>query len=462
MATTDLAVVGAGPAGLAAAIAAAKAGARVILLDEYARPGGQYLKGAHHSAGLPRALATEHKGHALLDQLSRLDIELRTETLVWGVEGLRLALYHSGTLDWLEAGAVVVATGARELVVPFPGWTLPGVMTLGAAQVLAKEHGVLPGRRFLLAGSGPLLLPVVNQLTRLGAEVVAILEATWPGAWAAHAPALWGNWDRLREGWYYLNKLRQAKAPYHFGRTVVRAVGEKELQAVIVARLDRQGRPIPGSQETVHVDTLCLGFGFLPNVELTQLAGCAHEFDVTRGGWVPQVSEQMETSRPGLFAAGETAGVAGASAAMLEGQIAGLAAAHRLGHIRQEDLARELAHARPIRRRLRRFGAMLNTLFRPLPGLDSITTDDTIICRCEDITVGQVREIAQQGAGELDALKTWTRVGQGPCQGRTCGPLLAGWVARETGCSIPDVGHFRIRPPLKPLTLGDLARKEAG
>ena len=461
MATTDLAVVGAGPAGLAAAIAAAQAGARVTLVDEYARPGGQYLKGAHRSADLPRALATERKGHALLDQLSGLDIELRTETLVWGIEGLRLALCHSGELDWLEAGAVIVATGARELVVPFPGWTLPGVMTLGAAQVLAKEHGVAPGRRVLLAGTGPLLLPVVNQLTRLGAEVVAILEATWPGAWVAHAPALWGNWDRLLEGWYYLNRLRQAGAPYRFGRTVIRAIGENELQAVIVARLDRQGRPVLGSEETVSVDTLCLGFGFLPNVELTQLAGCAHEFDVMRGGWVTQVNEQMETSQAGLFAAGETAGVAGASAAMLEGRIAGLAAAHRLGYVRREELAGDLDRARPIRRRLRRFGAMLNTLFSPPPGLDSITTDDTIICRCEDITAGQVRAVVKQGAGELDALKTWTRVGQGPCQGRTCGPLLARWVARGTGCSMQDAGHFHTRPPLKPLTLGDLARKEA-
>jgi D-hydroxyproline dehydrogenase subunit alpha len=460
MATTDLAVVGAGPAGLAAAIAAAKAGVRVTLVDEYARPGGQYLKGAHHSAGLPRALATERKGHALLDQLSGLDIELRTETLVWGIEGLRLALAHSGALDWLEADAVIVATGARELVVPFPGWTLPGVMTLGAAQVLAKEHGVAPGKRVLLAGTGPLLLPAVNQLTTLGAQVVAILEATRPGGWVAHAPALWGNWDRLREGWYYLNRLRQAKAPYRFGRTVIRAIGENELRAVIVARLDRQGRPIPGSEETVPVDTLCLGFGFLPNVELTQLAGCAHEYDATRGGWAPRMNEQMETSQAGLFAAGEAAGVAGASAAMSEGRIAGLAAAHRLGYVRQEELARELDRARPIRRRLRRFGGMLNTLFSPPPGLDSITTDDTIICRCEDITAGQVRAIAKQGAGELDALKTWTRVGQGPCQGRTCGPLLARWVAREIGCSMQAAGQFHTRPPLKPLTLGDL-RKEA-
>ncbi len=462
MATTDLAVVGAGPAGLAAAIAAARAGVHVTLVDEYARPGGQFLKDTSHSARLAPALATERKGYALLHELAGLSVELRTETLVWGIEGLRLALHSSRGLDWLEARAVVVATGARELVIPFPGWTLPGVMTLGAAQVLAKGHGVLPGRRILLAGSGPLLLPVVNQLTQLGAEIVAVLEATRVSEWLPYATAVWGNWDRLREGWYYVNRLRHAGVPYRFGQTVIQAIGETNVEAAVVARLDRQGRPIAGSRETVKIDTVCLGFGFSPNVELTQLAGCAHEFDPARGGWAPRVNEQMETSVPGLFVAGEAAGVGGANAAMVDGRIAGLAVAQRLGYIGQAELARKSAAARPARRRLRRFGAMLNTLFRPGPGLDAITTDDTIICRCEEVSAGQIRAAMKQGACELDALKTWTRVGQGLCQGRTCGPLLARLVSQGAGRPVMNAGHFHVRPPLKPVTLGDLAREGRG
>jgi NADPH-dependent 2,4-dienoyl-CoA reductase/sulfur reductase-like enzyme len=520
--TGELAVVGAGPAGLAAAIAAARAGVQVTLLDEYPRPGGQYLKaeyprstrrvmksGAPHPDTPPPTFATERRARALLHDLLALDVDLRTETLVWGVaecpagngkgEGLRLALHSPRGLDWLEARAVVVATGARELVIPFPGWTLPGVMTLGAAQILAKEHKVPPGRRVLLAGSGPLLLPVANELIWLGAEVIAVLEATHPGEWLRHGPTVWGHWhmwDRLHEGWHYLRSLRRARVPYHFGRTVIQALGSPpagrgglgrggELEAAVIARLDRQGWPIPGSEETVAADTLCLGFGFLPNIELTQLAGCVHEFDPTRGGWVPQVDERLESSRRGLFVAGETAGVGGAEAALVEGRVAGLAAAQRLGYIGEGDLAHELAALAGSLRRLRRFGEMLNTLFIPRPGLDAITTDDTLICRCEEVSAGEVRAAVRRGAIELDALKVWTRVGQGPCQGRTCGPLLARLIASEigqpvlpargppvprrqvqaghphgTGRLAKDTGFFHVRPPLKPVPLGDLASAE--
>jgi NADPH-dependent 2,4-dienoyl-CoA reductase/sulfur reductase-like enzyme len=464
VATTEMAVVGAGPAGLAAAVTAARAGVHVTLVDEYPRPGGQYLKGTS-----PPVTATEKQGRALLRDLAELDVELRTETLVWGIEGLRLALHTPHGLDWLEARTLVLATGARELVIPFPGWTLPGVMTLGAAQILAKEHGIPPGRRVLLAGSGPLLLPVANELVRLGAEVVAVLEASHLGQWFRHAPAAWGNWDRLREGWHYLSGLRRARVPYHLGRTVIRALGSSpaptkggaerrgELQAAVVARLDRQGRTVPGSEETVDVDTLCLGFGFLPNVELAQLAGCAHEFDPARGGWVPRVDERMETTVPDLFVAGETAGVGGAGAAMIEGRIAGLTIARRLGYISENELARELTRLAKRYRRLGRFGAMLNTLFAPGPGLDAIIADETPICRCEEVSAGEVRAAAARGVVELDAFKTWTRVGQGACQGRTCGPVLARLIARETGRSGAEVGVFHVRPPLKPVPLGDLA-----
>jgi NADPH-dependent 2,4-dienoyl-CoA reductase/sulfur reductase-like enzyme len=465
MGSAELAVVGAGPAGLSAAITAARSGLRAILLDEYPRPGGQYLKGASKPDTSPPISAAERQGRDLLRQLAETDLELRTQTLVWGIErsseGWRLALHGPRGLDWLEARVVIVAAGARELVIPFPGWTLPGVMTLGAAQILAKEHGVLPGRRALLAGSGPLLLAVAAELTRHGVHVAAVLEAAHLSHWLRHAPAIWGNWDRLSEGRHYLAGLWRSRTPYRPGWTVVQALGEDELEAVGVARLDRRGRPIPGSQQQVLADSLCLGFGFIPNVELTQLAGCAHIFDPARGGWVPGVDERQETSLPGLFVAGEAAGVAGAGAAMLEGHIAGMATAHRLGRLPEGQLARELAACAARRRRLRRFAAMLNTLFAPAPGLDALTTDDTPICRCEEVSAGQVRAAIRSGAAELDALKTWTRVGQGACQGRTCGPLLARLVARETGRPLGQAGCFGVRPPLKPIPLGDLAQEGA-
>jgi NADPH-dependent 2,4-dienoyl-CoA reductase/sulfur reductase-like enzyme len=457
MPMTELVVVGAGPAGLVAATTAARAGAQVTLIDEYPRPGGQYLKGAAHANGAPPVSATERQARALLPDLAQFEVEQRLQTQVWGLEGKRLALYSPAGVDWLQTKVIVVATGARELVIPFPGWTLPGVMTLGAAQLLAKGHGVLPGQRILLAGSGPLLLPVANELTQRGAEVVAVLEATHPGQWLSHGGAAWGNWDRLREGWHYLRGLRRARIPYRFGQTVVRAEGDEALENVVIARLDGQGNPLSGTEGTFEVDTLCLGFGFVPNVELTQLAGCEHRFDRRRGGWAPTVDERLETTVSGLLAAGETAGVGGAGAAMLEGRVAGLAAAWRLGYIDETRLAGEVAGLAGQRQRLQRFGAMLNTLFAPQPGLDAITTGETTICRCEGVTAGEVRAAVANGAASLDALKNWTRVGQGLCQGRTCGPLLARLLRQESGCSTETAGCFNVRPPLKPVPLGQLA-----
>jgi thioredoxin reductase/bacterioferritin-associated ferredoxin len=445
------------------------------LIDEYPKPGGQYLKADTRPDAPPPQSFTAQKGRALLGQLKQMaatDIELRTGTLLWGLETtgsdqaandakdephLRLALHGPQGSRWLAARTAVVASGARERVIPFPGWTLPGVLTLGAAHLLIREHGVLPGRRVLVAGSGPLMFPVVHELLRHGAHVIAVLEATHFRDWLPHAPALWGQGDRLREGWAYLQDMLRHRVPYRRGHAVVQALGDNQLEAAVIARLDREGRPVPGSEARMSVDALCVGLDFVPNVDLTQLAGCPHTFDPSRGGWVPTVDRKLETGMRGLFAAGEITGVDGAGAALLEGRIAGLAAARRLGYVPAEQLENELAALEPARQRHRRFGHMLNTLFVPPPGLDAITTPGTILCRCEEVTASQVAAAVQQGARELDALKTLTRVGQGACQGRTCGPLLARTIARQTGMPPAAAGTFHVRPPLKPVPLEELA-----
>jgi thioredoxin reductase/bacterioferritin-associated ferredoxin len=459
----DVAVIGAGPAGLAAALTAARLGLRSVLIDELPHPGGQYLvqmAGALRTpAAHPPVSSAERRGLDLLRAMADARLEWWGETLVWHLDAdLRVWSYRRGeATSFLRAGAVILASGAREQAMPFPGWTLPGVMTVGAAQLLAKRHGLLPGRRVLTAGSGPLLLPAAAKLAELGAHVVGVLEATHPTAWLPHAAAAWGQWDRLGEGWHYLRTLRRSRIPYRFGRTVVMAQGQGRVEAAVTARLDVRGRPIAGSLETTAVDAICVSFGFTPNCELAQLAGAALSFEPTRGGWVPQVDPTLQTTIPGLYVAGEAAGVAGAAAAMSDGRIAALAAACRLGRLGKAELERELAAVAAHRRRNARFGATLNTLFAPSPGLEAITTDATLICRCEEVTAGEARAAIRQGASTLDALKTRTRVGQGPCQGRTCGPVLARILARETGRSCADAGFFRVRPPVKPVPIAAFA-----
>jgi NADPH-dependent 2,4-dienoyl-CoA reductase/sulfur reductase-like enzyme len=330
-------------------------------------------------------------------------------------------------------------------------------MTVGASQLLAKRYGVVPGRRVLLAGSGPLLLPAADHLAELGAEVLAVLEATHPRAWLRHVPAVWSDWDRLAEGRRYLGALRKARIPYRFGQTVVRALGTKRVEAAVVACLDGHGHPLPASEETVQVDALCVGFGFVPNSELAELAGASLCFDLARGGWVPELDERLQTSVPGLFVAGEAGEVAGANAAMLGGRLAGLGAACGLGGISESELGNAWASSLRRHKQLKRFGAMLNTLFAPPPGLNAITTGDTVICRCEEITAGEVRNAITRGATTLNALKTRTRTGQGPCQGRTCGPILARMMAQQLGRTPADAGLFHVRPPVKPVPLAALA-----
>ncbi|HZD57419.1 MAG TPA: FAD-dependent oxidoreductase [Anaerolineales bacterium] len=459
MAATDLAVIGAGPAGLSAAVTAARAGAQVTVVDECPEPGGQYLRGSPRQSVSRYVSQSARRAQTLLEEMRFLHVDFRAETLAWALEGTGLALAGPSGSEWLEARAVVIAVGGREVVLPFPGWTLPGVMTLGGAQILAKAHGVLPGKRILLAGSGPLLLAAADELSRHGAQVLAVLEATHPLAWLRHGMAAWGNWDRLREGWAYLISLKKRGIPYQFGRTVSGVSGREQVEAATVVRLNQQGIPLPASEERLAADAVCVGFGFIPNIELTQLAGCEHEYDPLKGGWVPAVDETMETSIPGLFAAGETAGICGAEAAMLEGRVAGLAAALRLGLVRSGSVDRTLADLKRARRRAQRFGAMLNTLFQAGPCLDALTTDDTILCRCEDVAAGQLRAAVRGGIHSLDALKIATRAGQGACQGRTCGLLIARLIAEQTGSSLSTVKGFHVRPPLKPVPLGVLAQE---
>ena len=429
---------------------------------------------------------------------------------------------ESARAERLQAGAVILAAGARETVVPFPGWTLPGVMTVGAAQLLAKRHGVVPlptgvspfgserhpersgtqskdasrsqtetcrlpassgpsgnrsdaaRPRVLLAGSGLLLLPAAARLAELGAHVIGVLETArlgvaslgkvgGPGSIVSLAPSLWARRD---EAWHYLSALRAHRIPYHFGRAVLgaRASAAGYLEAVDVVRLDGSGSPTPGSAETWPVDLLCVGHGLVPNVELAQLAGADVIYDAELGGWAVNVDarSRVRTSIPGLFVAGESAGISGAGAALLSGRVAAMSAAVQLGRLPEAVLQAELTRTARERRRHVRFGAAANLFFGVPDALYRAIPDDTPVCRCEEVTAGQVRAaISAAGVGpgamSLDGLKPATRVGQGLCQGRTCGPILSRMLAASTGTPPEAAGLFRARPPVKPVPLAGIA-----
>jgi len=458
---TEVAVVGAGPAGLSAALAASAAGARVAVLDEYPEPGGQFYKQLPVEFQVPDRAALDEdytKGDALLGAVRAAKVELSNETLVWGsLEPGVLSVVRSGVAGIVRARTIVVASGAYERAVAFPGWDLPGVMTPGGAQTLVKNQRLAPAGRIVLAGSGPFLLPVAKSLIAAGAKPAAIYEATRPREWLRHAPRLWGHWERIGEALQYRRLISNAGVPVTFGRIVVRAEGAESLERVVSMKCDGEGRPLPGTGQVERADTLCVGYGFVPSVQLTRLLGCDHRYEPRRGGWVPGYDEAMETSVAGIFVAGEVAGIGGAYAALAEGTLAGLSAARRIGY-RVADA--DLSATRQKREARRRFGDLVNDIFALKPGFYDPIGDDTLVCRCEEVTAGQIREAATEWGADVNFVKGVTRCGMGYCQGRICGDMVEELTARAVGCDREAVGAFRVRSPLKPVqvsTLADLA-----
>lgn len=467
METIDIAIVGAGPAGISAAVAAARAGAKVALLDEGARTGGQFFRQPIASAnGAVHDSLRQHfaRGRDLLDQLGHPNIRIHPETIAWSLSPKRVINLHapSGPVT-LQANRVILATGATERSAAFPGWTLPGVMTVGAVQSLLKGQGLVPSGRIILAGSGPLLLAVGRQLMEAGANVAGIYEATARVRWLRHATRFKDHRDKAMEGFDHWRRLISNGVPVHFGRGVTRVVEySKGHQAaktragasplsVEVSSVDDAWRPLPGSEKYIPGDLVCVSFGFIPATELARLAGCAHRFDPAIGAPVTETNGDLETSLNGVFAAGEVRGIGGAEAALAEGRLAGLAAARSLGYTIDQA---ELAEARTQRAQHRAFAAAMAELFAVQPGLAQFAKDDTLVCRCEEVTAGELREAARGGAIDLNSLKAWNRCGMGLCQGRTCAPIAAQLIASEAGVSLESVGSFTARFPIKPVPLG--------
>ncbi len=461
---SPLLVVGGGPAGMAAAIEAARAGLACTLLDEGPRLGGQIYRQPPYGFRVrdPQALGRDYaRGEALRAEFAAAGerIEVRPSTSVVGIWGRDIAWVAGEASGKITAERMVLATGAYDRPVPFPGWTLPGVMTAGGAQGLVKTMHVLPGRRAVVAGTGPLLLVVANQLQKVGIEVVAVLEAGRP-SWSPRAVGkVWRETGLLRDAWDYWRGLRRAGIPLRFNHTVFEAHGEREVEAVTYGPVDpKTWSPIRDRAQKVDADLLVVGFGFVPNTELTELAGCRHEYLHDVGGWVPVRTARMETTVPGVFAAGDGAGVAGALVAVEEGRIAGITAAEQAGLLRSGEADRRRAPSLERLQSLSRVREVLDEISRIRAGLTDLATPETLACRCEEVSIAEVGAALEQGAHDLQALKLLTRLGMGPCQGRNCGPSMALHVAHCVGCSPKDTGRINPRPPVKPVTVGALAR----
>ena len=437
-------ILGAGPAGLAAAQAARAGGAEVVLLDEGERVGGQFWR-HHPSITDPRMQHQWARFTRLRDALDRVTVH--TRAAVWRIEteqGIRVhaligpADGASRTALTVEADALVIATGAHDRALPVPGWTLPGVTTAGAAQALAKRDGVTPGRRTVVAGAGPFLLPAATSIALAGGSVAEVVEATSLTAiargWGRAPWQLAASAGKVGELGGYARTLVRHRTPYRFGRAVTRIHGEHSVEAVTIQRIDADWRPLAGTERTVECDSVALGHGFTPRLEAAIQVGCRIGPDR-----VVDVDERQATSVPGVYAAGEVTGVAGADAALAEGAIAGFAAAGG------DPADARIRGALAARARMQRFAARLET-HAIRPGWTSWLDDDTIVCRCESVTRARIAEYADASSR---GMRLSTRAGLGACQGRTCGRSVEALVAASV--------DFDRRPVLSSIRIGELA-----
>ncbi|NKQ57706.1 FAD-dependent oxidoreductase [Amycolatopsis sp. K13G38] len=428
----ELLVVGAGPAGMAAALAAHRLGATVTVLDENTRPGGQIYRQPLTAEALsargsdPKARA----GQAMVDAFTEAGIRYVPETVCWGASPPRRVQVFTegpGTRD-IHARSVILATGAYERPVPFPGWTLPGVMTAGGAQVFLKSQGIVPGRRFLLAGSGPLQFALAAQLVKAGARVEAVVDVTrpWSRQTLAGLPGLAAYPAVIREAAGLIKTLTRARVPVIWGAGMRRALGTTQVEVAEIGGVDGDWRPTGDRVRRFTVDTVCLGYGFVPSTELATLLRCELRHDLFAGGWVPSKAETMETSQELVYAAGDGSGIGGSVVAELEGEIAGISAALRLGYGRgDEEVLLRRAKLQATLRRMRRFTRALGRVMTPKEGVGEWLTGETVVCRCEEVRDSDIRAAIDQGACGLRGVKLRTRAGMGLCQARMCAPAIA-------------------------------------
>jgi NAD(P)H-nitrite reductase large subunit len=327
-------------------------------------------------------------------------------------------------------------------------------VTAGGVQILLKTQRILTGKRFLLSGTGPLQIALAAQLIHAGAEVIGLLEANRIGVeHLKHAPAMWGQWAKLGEGWDYWRTLRRAGVKVQRGFAAIAAIGDTELEQVVTARLDEDMRPLPGTEQTLYADTLVIGYGFLPSNELPRMLNCDHEYVPAQMVHIPRHNETMQTSVPSVFVAGDGAGVGGVALARIEGRIAGAAAANRLGQMSRASLSAALAREHKALQRERRFAEMLNQIFCLRTGVLSWADDDTLICRCEEISKKEIVDTVQMGCDSLIWAKRMTRAGMGMCQGRVCGQWIARLIAEQTGKDPSQLTLDTVRPPLRPVSM---------
>lgn len=455
----EVVVVGAGPAGMSAATLLTDEGLSVLVLDENPTPGGQIYRSITHNVAARRGYLGETywMGAPIAAAFLRSSLTYASRCLVWSLDGASLAdnepyarvgVSLGGVARQVQAAKVILATGALERPMPVPGWTLPGVMSAGAAQIALKSSGLVPTGRVVLAGCGPLLYQLAVQLHEAGANIVALLD-TSPG---------------LRSAWRYLPEF--VFSPYMLKGMALLTKARRQLRVISgVSQLKINGEDratgislrTGRAEQTLTADVVLLHQGVIPDTALANCAGCALGWNEAIRAFEAKTDARGRSSLPDVYIAGDGAGIAGALVSAEAGRAVALAVL--TASVSPPDNKLEKRRLSSVHRcaQLLRGRRFIDAAFLPAPQYLVPPDDQTLVCRCEEVTAGTIRDVARRGLTGPNQLKVFTRCGMGPCQGRLCGPTVVELLAKEWGTRPGDVGTYRLRPPVKPLRLSEIA-----
>ncbi|MGR5143754.1 FAD-dependent oxidoreductase [Photobacterium sp. DNB23_23_1] len=449
----DVCIIGAGPAGMSAAITCAEHGANVAVIDEQPQPGGQiYRSVSNHKNGSGEIFGPDYlRGADLVERFQNASISYFGNSTLWRIDSDKTVYWSENGLAYrLQAKRVIIATGASERPFPFPGWTLPGVMTAGACQAMMKASALVPNQA-VMVGTGPLLYLLAAQMIDAGAAPKAIVDTQHPSSYfsaSKHIVSAWQGRKYLYKGLKLLAKVRRAGVKHYTKATNIKALGESSVNGISFE--------VGTVLHEFETEILLCHIGVIPNVQLTRALSIKHNWDSVQCSWSPVLDDFGNSSLEGIAVAGDGRSIGGALVAEKQGQLAGLASLNATDQLSDKQFEIESQKIKQSINSELAIRPFLDALYRP-PEEAYRPAGSTIVCRCENVTAKQIRDQIDAGVNGINQIKAYTRCGMGPCQGRHCGTTVSQMISDKLNMPMEKVGYYRIRNPIKPLTLGELA-----